>query len=159
MKILLSLTVAVSVAVAMLANPALAHEHKAKGLSISHAWARATVKSAKTGAAYLTINNAGARADKLVAVKSGMARKTQIHLSSMHKGMMKMEQVHGVAVPAGGMAELKPGGYHVMFMGLKNPLKEGGSFPLTLVFDKAGEIVVQIKIMKIGAMGGGKMKH
>ena len=69
---------------------------------------------------------------------------------------MKMRQVAGVNVPAGGMVLLKPGGYHVMLVKLKQPLKEGGSFPLTLHFAKAGMVTVKVEINGVGAMGAGK---
>lgn len=159
MKTLLSLMMALMMAYAVPSNSTMAGDKKSGGLSVTNAWARATPKLAKSAAAYFMVSNTGATDDRLVAVKSKMAKKAQIHLSSMHDGVMKMEHVDGVAVPAGGKAELKPGAYHVMFMGLKGPFNEGETFPLTLVFEKAGEIKVSVTIMKAGAMGGMKMKH
>ncbi len=157
MKKLLSLLAAVFITASTLTGTAMAHDHKAGALTIMHPWARATAKTAKTGAAYLMISNAGSMADKLIDVKSDVARKTQIHLSSMQNGMMKMEHVDGVAIPAGGMAELKPGGYHIMFMGLKAPLAMDGEFPLTLVFEKSGEVTVNVIVQKGPATN--KMDH
>ncbi len=114
---------------------------------------------AKSGGAFMTIRNKGGDGDRLVAAKTPVSQKTELHRSLMEDGVMKMRAVGAIDVPAGGMAMLKPGGYHVMFMGLQAPLKEGASFPLTLVFEKAGEIEIEVKIGKAGAMGGMKMKH
>ena len=130
----------------------MAHGDKVGNLTIMHPWARATAKSAKTGAGYMMITNAGTTSDKLINVKSDMSRKTEIHQSSMKDGMMKMERVDGITIPANGKAELKPGGYHIMFMGLKAPLQVDTEFPLTLVFEKSGEVTVNVTVSKGGGM-------
>ena len=127
---------------------------KTGDIEIHKPWARASATSmAKSGAAYLMLKNTGGSDDMLVSAASDVARKTEVHLSSVQDGTMVMRQVDGVAVPAGGMAELKPGSYHVMFMGLKAPLKKGESFPLTLNFAKSGSVTVTVQIMAAGAMG------
>ncbi len=136
-----------------------AADHKIGDITVVQPWARATASLAKTGAAFLTIKNGGAQVDRLIGVRSAVAKKTELHQSLMENGLMKMRPAGAIEVPAGGMVMLKPGSYHVMFMGLKAPLKKGASFPLTLVFEKAGEIEVEAHVMKIGAMGGMKMKH
>ena len=148
MKIFYFLTATLFAAFTVITTPSFAGQDKIGDLTIIKTWARATSKSAKSSAAYLVIENAGSTADKLIDVKSGKARKTQVHLSSMKDGMMKMEHVDSVEIPAGGKAMLKPGGYHVMFMGIKGPFVENTSFPLTLVFEKAGEITVTVPIIK-----------
>ncbi len=130
--------------------PALASD-----ITIEAPWARASAGKARAGAAFMTINNKGA-ADKLIAAKSDISQRVELHTHLRENGMMKMRQVPFVGVPAGGAAMLKPGGYHVMFMGLKAPLKKGGSFPLTLVFEKAGEIAITVPIKAAGAMSGAK---
>jgi len=137
----------------LLAALSLSPKTFAGDLTVSDTWARATPPKAKTAAAYLTLKNAGKEADRLVAVKSAIAKRTEIHRTTMENGVMKMGRVEGIDVPAGGMAMLKPGGHHVMFMGLNGPLKEGTSFPLTLVFAKGGETKVTVKVVKPGAMG------
>ena len=127
---------------------------KAGDIEVHQPWARASATSmAKSGGAYLMLKNAGSADDKLVSVESDVARKTEIHQSSMQDGTMIMRPVDSIDVPAGGGAELKPGGYHIMFMGLKAPFKEGDSFPLTLNFAKSGSVTVTVHIMKAGAMG------
>ena len=141
------------------AGGSLAGDFKAGAITVTDPWARATASRAKTGAAYLTLRNSGADPDRLIAVKSGVSRKTGLHQSLVESGIMKMQGVRAIDVPAKGQTMLKPGGFHVMFMGLKAPLKEGASFPLSLVFDKAGEITVTVRVMKAGAMGSMKMGH
>ena len=136
-----------------------ADDYRVGEIAVVHPWARATASTAKTGAAFMIIRNGGADADRLVGVSSSVSRKAGLHKSLIEDGIMKMRPADVIDVPAGGMVMLKPGSYHVMFMGLKGPLKEGDSFPLSLVFEKAGEIEVMVTVMKAGAMGSMKMKH
>jgi len=137
-----------------------AHEYKQGDITIDHPWARATPGAAKNGAAFLTLSNAGAAGDTLLSASSGVAKKTELHTHQMTDGVMKMRQVEKIDVAAGGTTELKPGGLHIMFMGLHKPLKEGSSFPLTLTFEKAGSVEVEVKVEKVGAMmPEGEMKH
>jgi copper(I)-binding protein len=127
-------------------------------IEISHAWARATAANAKTGAAYLTIANKGGGDDRLVAVSGPVAAKAELHVTSMDNGVMKMRPLQAVDVKAGATAELKPGGMHIMLIGLAAPLKVGQSFPLTLTFEKAGTIPVTVTVEKAGAMEMPDMK-
>jgi copper(I)-binding protein len=122
-------------------------------VEITHAWARATAATAKTGGAYLTIANKGASDDRLVAVAGTVAAKAELHVTSMDNGVMKMRPLPAVDIKAGGQAELKPGGMHIMLVGLAAPLKEGQTFPLTLTFEKAGKVEVTVTVEKAGAMG------
>jgi hypothetical protein len=138
---------------------AKADGHKSGGIEVAHPWARATASTTKTGAAFMIIRNGGAGMDRLVGVSASVSKKAGLHKSFLENGIMKMRPAGSIEVLAGGMVALKPGGYHVMFMGLGKPFKEGDSFPLTLVFKKAGKIGVTVTIMKAGAMGGMKMKH
>ncbi len=133
--------------------------NKVGEIEVTRPWARATASTARTGAAFMIIRNGSADADRLVGVSSSVSRKAGLHKSFMENDIMKMRHVDALEVPAGGMVALEPGGYHVMFMGLKAPFKEGDSFPLTLVFEKAGKIGVSVTIMKAGAMSGMKMKR
>ena len=125
-------------------------------ITVENAWARASAGPARAGAAFMTIKNTG-DADTLVSAKADISKKVELHTHIHDNGVMKMRQVENIAVGTG-MTMLQPGGYHVMFMGLNEPLKEGTSFPLTLVFDKAGEISVDVMVKAAGAMGQGKMK-
>ncbi|MBT3305320.1 MAG: copper chaperone PCu(A)C [Alphaproteobacteria bacterium] len=125
----------------------------AKIVTISAPWARATSTKAKSSAAFMTVKNDTGQTDRLIAAKSTIAKKTEIHLTTIENGVMKMGRVEGIDVPAGGMAMLKPGGHHVMFMGLKQQLKEGSHFPLTLVFANAGEVQIDVQVLKPGSKG------
>ena len=146
-------------------TPSQAHSHKkmvAVGdLLITKIWARTTPKTAKTGAAFFMIKNNGETDDTLIGVSSKLAKKTEIHQSSMEKGIMKMRHVGKVSVPAGEIAFLKPGSFHIMFMGLYNPINKGDEFPLTLIFKKSGTLKIIVKAQKLigkGAMDHSKMK-
>lgn len=123
-------------------------------ITIENPWARASASKAKSGGAFMTIKNSGTTPDKLIAARSDIAKRAEIHQTKMKDGMMMMHPVKAIEVPPGGMAMLKPGSYHVMFMGLKEPLRKGGAFPLTLVFEKAGAVEVMVKIMKPGTRSG-----
>lgn len=136
-----------------------AGDFRAGDITISNPWARASFGKAKSAAAYMTVKNGGANADRLIAVKSAIAKKAQIHHTQTKDGVMKMGSMKGLDLPGGGMAMLKPGGRHVMFMGLVEPLREGTSFPLTLVFAKAGEVLVMVRVLKPGASGGADTRH
>jgi len=128
---------------------ATAHEFKAGQLMIDHPWARPTIGSSKNAAAYMMLSNSGDSADTLLAVKSDAADHVTLHESRMDGEIMRMVPVKdGVEVPPHGAVELKPLGLHVMLMELREPLKEGEEFPMTLVFEKAGDVPVVVKVEK-----------
>jgi periplasmic copper chaperone A len=136
----------------LFAPPALA---QGAGVEVKNAWARATPAGAQTGAAYVTLQSSAG--DRLTAASTPAAQAAQLHTMSMQGGVMKMRQVDGIDLPAGQSVTLKPGGYHIMLMGLAQPLKAGQSFPLTLTFAKAGSQTVNVTVQNVGAMGpGGK---
>lgn len=124
----------------------MAHDFQVGDLSIAHPWSRAMPPNAPTGAAYLVIQNQGADADALVSVSTPIAEKAELHTHVMLGEVMKMQQVNSVGIPAGGEASFAPGGNHVMLFGLKKPLVADEFFPLTLVFEKAGAVDVQVKV-------------
>ncbi|WP_406872986.1 copper chaperone PCu(A)C [Aminobacter sp. P9b] len=136
----------------------LAHGFKVGDLEIGHPWSRATPAGAKVAAGYLTVKNTGAVADRLVSIQSDVSEKAEIHEMAVDaKGVMTMRQVaEGVEIPAGGEVALKPGAYHIMFMGLKAPVKEGEKFSGTLTFEKAGTVTVEFQADK---MGGQSQDH
>lgn len=155
----LSLLPALALLALALALPAQAHDYKLGELTIEHPWARATIGQTKNGAAYLAVNTSGAEADTLVAVETAAAERAEIHTNEMVDGVMKMRPVEGIAVEPGSPAVLKPGGLHIMLFGLKAPLQEGERFPITLVFEKAGEIEVEVAVEGIAEMDGGHEGH
>ncbi|MBX6318403.1 copper chaperone PCu(A)C [Pigmentiphaga sp.] len=140
------------------AASAHAHGYTAGSIRIEHPWARATAPGQPSGGGFLKLTNAG-EADKLIAVRADVSASTELHTMQMEGDIMRMRQVDAIAVPAGGEVELKPGGYHIMFVRLKAPLKEGASFPATLVFEKAGEVQVEFKVHAPGARGGEHGTH
>ncbi len=129
-----------------------AHDHQAGSLRIGHPFARATAPAARAGAAYMTIDNAGPAGDRLLSARSPVAGRIELHTIVKDGDVMRMREVEGgIEVPAGGRATLQPGGFHVMLMDLKAPLKEGDRFQLKLTFEKAGIVEVEVAIEKPGA--------
>lgn len=128
------------------ALPALAHEYKVGELHIGHPYARSTPPGAKVGGAYLSIDNKGKVADKLVRASSPRAGSVELHTMSMEGNVMRMRQVLAIEVAPGATVKLAPGGLHVMLQELKQPLKKGEKFPLTLVFERSGEVKVDIVV-------------
>lgn len=126
---------------------------------IENAWARATPGKAENGAAYLTV--VSPVPDKLTGVSTPSAKSAELHNMTMEDGVMKMRPLpSGIDLPAGQPVTLKPGGIHIMLMGLKQPLKKGDSLPLTLTFEKAGTEEVTVAVEGPGAMApqaGGTM--
>ena len=135
---------------------AMAHDFKLKDLTVDHPWARATAGQAPNGAAYMTLTNDGTTADYLVGAASDVAARVELHQHLMNDGVMQMRQVKAIQVSPGDPTVMEPGGLHVMLIGLKAPLKEGESFPLTLTFKEAGEITVTINVEAVGAMTHGQ---
>lgn len=118
------------------------------GLTIEGPFARPAPGSGQ-GGAFLTVVNAGSNADRLIAARSPVAPVTELHETIDDNGVMKMRPVPGgFEVPAGGRLELKPGGKHLMFVGLTTPLTAGSEIEITLVFEKAGEIAVKAPVQQ-----------
>lgn len=138
---------------ALIAGTATAHETKLGDLTITQPWARATPGAAKTGAVYLKIDNGGQQTDRLVAASTPAAAKSELHSENMDNGVAEMRQVESIDLSAHAIVELKPGGLHLMLIGLTKPLREHDSFPLTLTFEHAGSIEVEVYVEKAGAMG------
>lgn len=133
---------------------AAAHEFKAGDLEIEHPWSRATPAGAKVGGGYLTITNNGSTPDRLVAITSDISDKAELHQMAVKDGVMTMRPVEGgLEIPAGGKVDLKPGAFHLMFVGLKHPLKQGESFSATLAFEKAGSVEVTFAVEALGSTG------
>ena len=134
-----------------------AHDFKAGDISIDHPYATVSMSGSKNGAVYFkSIKNSGKDADQLVAVKSQIADKTEIHEMKMDGDVMKMRALSAVDIPAGAVVSVmkgNPNGYHVMLLGLKKPLKEGDKFPLRLSFKKAGEVEVEVVVQAADPAG------
>lgn len=121
-------------------------------IKIEKSWTRATPNGAKVGGAFLLLTNTGKEADRLIAASSDVAAKVEIHEMSMNDGVMKMQQLEdGLALPAGEMVELKPGGFHIMMMGLNQTIAQGDMVQITLEFEKAGKVDVMFPAAPLGA--------
>lgn len=133
-----------------------ADDYKAGDLRIQHPYARATVAHQPSGAAYLAIENKGKNADKLIAVSSPVAKSAEIHSMSMDGNVMKMREVDGIEIKPSARVAMEPGhhGYHIMLVGLKQPLKAGDKFPLTLTFEKSGKVDVSVSVEEKNAKSG-----
>jgi copper(I)-binding protein len=125
-------------------------------MEIDAPWTRATPPGASVAGGYAAIRNRGAAPDKLVAASSPAADHVELHTMAMQGNVMRMQQVKAFDVPAQGELALKPGGNHLMFIGLKEPFKEGAKVPVRLRFEKAGEVDIELSV---GAMGASAPMH
>ena len=128
-----------SIALMALAGSIQAQEAKVGSIKIENAYVRATAPGQPAAGAFMKIENSGT-ADQLVSASYPAAGEVQLHQMSMEGNVMKMGQVKDIAVPANGSVDLKPGGYHIMLMNIKAPLKAGETVPVKLKFAKAGEV-------------------
>ena len=145
----------------LFATSVRAEDVKAGDLVITQAWARATPGGAKTGGGFLTIENKGSAADRLVAVSGDFAGKIEVHEMAVKDGVMTMRLLeNGLTIEPGKTVKLAPGGYHLMMLDLKAPLKQGDKLPVTLQFEKAGTVAITLDVRGVGAKGpaadGGK---
>ncbi|MCU1719396.1 copper chaperone PCu(A)C [Pseudomonas sp. 5P_3.1_Bac2] len=127
---------------------ASAHEYQAGTIHIDHPWSREMPPVAPTAAAYFVLHNQGQEADRLLGASTPVAQKAEIHEHQHVDGLMKMGQVDSVAIAPGAEVKFAPMGYHVMLFGLKQQAKAGERFPLTLNFEKAGKVEVQVAVQK-----------
>ena len=127
-----------------------AHEYKSGTLEIAHPWSQELPPNAPTVAAYFVIHNAGSSADRLLSVDTPIADKAELHEHVMQGDLMKMQPVPSVDVPAGATVTFAPMAYHVMLVDIKDRslLQDGKRFPLTLHFEKAGDIPVEVSVQK-----------
>ncbi|MAZ03611.1 MAG: hypothetical protein CMN56_10770 [Sneathiella sp.] len=131
----------------------MSHATEINGMEVMEPWARERPANAMMGGAFLTLKNSEGEADRLVSASSPVADKVEIHDSVMKDGVMSMMRIEELVVEPGETVMLKPGGFHVMLMGLKKPLTKGTEFPLTLNFARAGEITVTVHVKDAGDMG------
>lgn len=125
----------------------------APGVTISDAWASATPGGVSVSAGYLTIANGGDAADQLTGASTPRAGRVELHTMSMNNGVMEMNQIPSVEIPAGGSASFAPGGNHLMFIDVTQPFAEGEEIPVTLTFANAGEVQVSLPVR--ARSGGG----
>jgi copper(I)-binding protein len=134
---------------------ALAHEFKVGDLEIEHPWSRATGQT-RPAVGYLKIRNNGTTADRLLGATTRIAEHVMLHANVIENGVAKMSPAEGLEIPPGGEVVLAPkGDYHLMIMGLKQPLAEGDTFPVTLIFEHAGKVDVTFVTAAAGATESG----
>jgi copper(I)-binding protein len=139
-----------------LAAPARADEVKAGDLVITQAWSRATPGGAKVGGGFLTIENKGSVAERLIGGSADVAGKVQVHQMTTSNGVMTMRPLdNGVTIEPGKTVKLAPGGYHLMLLDLKSPLKQGDKVLVTLEFEKAGKVKLSFDVQGVGAPAPG----
>ena len=144
-----------AIATVLMAGSALAED-----ITVTDVWARASAGMAKAGGVFMTLHNPTTHDDTLLSAASDVADIVQLHSHTMVDGVMQMREVAGgIVVPAGETVMLQPGGYHVMLMGLKAPLKEGDTFPVTLTFDSGQVTTIDAKVISANAMNMGNADH
>jgi periplasmic copper chaperone A len=149
-----------TIALALLAPTAKAHEYRLGDLEIGHPWTRATPPSAKVAGGYLRITNKGATPDRLLSAAFTGSAITEVHEMAHEGGVMKMRELpKGLEIKPGETVELKPGSFHLMFIDLKAGLKEKEQPKGVLVFEKAGRVEVEFAVEAIGARSGGGHDH
>ena len=150
-------SVAVATALTVMVPAALADGYK-----IENPRARPSLGVAKNTAAFFTIHNATAQADKLLSAEGTVSRKVELHTHLKENGVFKMRQVKFIDIPANGKVELKSGGLHVMVIGVHSPLKVGDKFELKLNFEHAKPMTITVPVKKLTGhmmMNHKKMDH
>lgn len=140
------MTLPISMGAVILGLAAAASALAAGAIEVRQPWLRSTVPGQQAAGGYLSLTNRGAAADRLQSVRSEVAAQVELHAMSMDGDVMRMRQLPAIELPAGATVALQPGGLHLMLLGLKRPLKAGDSVPLTLSFEKAGELQLRVPV-------------
>jgi copper(I)-binding protein len=140
----------------LLATAALAQSNPIK---VEKPWTRATAPGAAIGGGFVTLRNSGKSADRLLSASSPAAASVELHEMAKAGDVMKMREVNAIDLPANGMVELKPGSFHLMLVNLKAPLKQGDKVPVTLKFEKAGTVKIELAVEGMGAASAGAHEH
>lgn len=142
-----------------IAAPLFARDHGSGAITVAHLWARETAQGQPTGGGFMVITNKGKADDRLIGGTTPIAAEVQIHTVSMDGGIMRMRRlVDGLPIATGASVELRPGSYHLMFIGLKAPLQAGTTVPVTLQFQRAGQVRVEFTVQSMTAnLGTGGM--
>jgi periplasmic copper chaperone A len=135
-----------------------AHEYTLGGLTVVHPWMPATPEGATTGAGYLTLTNSGATPMRLTGATTAVAARVEMHVMSVDGGVMRMRPIDGVDIAPGATVTLKPGGSHLMLIGLRKPLLREDMVPMTLVFAGGKTLAVEFYVEAMGA-GHGAHEH
>ena len=147
-QFLLATTLILSAPAAMACEPVTVGD-----LTVEHAWSKATIGAGRPAVFYVEITSTGASDDALVGISTPAAAMPMLHETVVKDGIASMPPAMSIPVPAGQGVQLAPGGYHGMLTGLTTALKEGDSFPVTLTFEKAGEVTVNVDVLSLRAEG------
>jgi hypothetical protein len=141
------------VAALLLAIPLLVlpHSHEKGDIQVRHPWSRATPPGAKVAAGYMELRNNGRQPDRLVSASTALAQRVEIHITQRDGEVMKMRQVKALEIPARERYELRPGGSHLMLVDIVRPLKQGERFAMRLVFERAGELEIELEVQELGS--------
>jgi periplasmic copper chaperone A len=146
--------------IAVFGPTVFAHGFKIGDLEIGHPWTRATPPSAKVAGGFLTITNKGQSEDRLVSASFVGSNTTEVHEMAHKDGVMTMRELpNGITIKPGEKIELRPGSFHLMFMNLKDGLKQDDKIKGELVFEKAGRVEVEFKVESIGYRPAGSTGH
>jgi periplasmic copper chaperone A len=149
-----------AIALSLCSSAALAEDYSIGTLQIGKPWSRATPKGAKVAGAYMTITNKGAAPDRLVGGSTSAASGFEVHSMVMDQGVAKMRPVEGgLEIKPGETVELKPGSFHVMLTGLKQPLEKGQKVKATLEFEKAGKVDIEYAVEAVGTSAPAMSGH
>lgn len=138
---------------AMLAALGGASPARAADIAVEQPWARAAQQGG-VGGAFMRIDNHGTMPDRLISASSPAARTVELHTTIRDGDVMRMRPVDAIEVPAGGAVQLQPGALHAMLIGLQHPLAQGDEVPLTLVFERAGQVPIRLRVQSAGATPG-----
>ena len=133
------------------ASVVLGHSHEKGDIQVRHPWARATPPGTTVAAGYLEIRNNGKEADRLLSASTPVAKRVELHVTEHSDHVAKMRQLRAFEVPGRERLTLSPGGAHLMLVDIVQPLKKGERFPLTLRFERAGELQVEVEVQELGA--------
>ena len=143
-----------------LSTLAIGHEYKVGNIAIDHPYARATAPGQPSAGAYLSIENNGKEKDTLTSISTTIAKSTEVHSMTMDGNVMKMREVSSIDIKPSEKIAMQPGGgFHIMLIGLRKPLKTGDKFPMTLTFEKAGKIEVNVYVEDMSKAGEKTAEH
>jgi copper(I)-binding protein len=135
----------------VVASAAHAHSFERGDVQVRHPWSRATPPGAKIGVGFMEIRNRGSTPDRLLAITTPAARRVEMHVTRREGDVLKMRQVESFDIPARERLELRPGGGHLMLVDLVQPLKKGERVPMTLRFERAGELELELEVQELGS--------
>ncbi len=143
---------------AIIALPVAAHDYTAGDITIGHPWTRAA-GAGGTGAGFLKLTNTGTQPDRLLSATSPVAPVVELHSMVRDGDVMRMRPVQDITIAPGQTVELRPGGFHIMMVGLTSAMKQGSRVPLILRFERAGEVRVELDVESAGARGPAAAHH